>query len=1286
MEFLNQLFMLFFLASGIAQAYSRGTKQVFSVTCDHNSHRQCQGDTLETTAAKVGKQSDVHVDINIKTSYLQLSTIVMFTNLSSLTISGEPSLTTINCTTNSIARSNAGIVLSDIEKVILNNLSLNFCGSVITRKLNNKNYSAALTIFHCKNVEINRLVIARSRGIGLAILNYEDGEVYIKSAVFKENIQSKEHAQQPVMGGGGVYIIVSQYDQPNRLTLYHFDNCTFENNTAHTDYHKLYRTLNNGGTQLEGYGQGGGVSVIIESGVSNARFSFMNCEFIANKAFFGGGLYVSIRGTSQSATRNVSVEIRDSIFEGNGGNCDKNQTFGGGADLSFDTDSGQSLAGEITNSRYLVRNVTFVNNCAIVGGGVYYFSDPGAINNSNSILFDNCTLQANQAHLGSAIAMIPNYFLRLFKGYTANPVFHNCQFLGNDVFSNHSESSTHTHSYIHTAYAGIGTIYSDNYDIHFQGYNRFEDNWGSAVYTTNSIVDLQNSSVNFVNNTGLQGGALALIGSSVMFVGPNNNYSFVKNTAIYEGGAIYVAMTISAEFISPGSCFIQYHGTKVSNNISITFKGNIAKDGTASHAIYATSIRPCQILNDKEKQLKVISTSILLNVKGIMFDRPAKTQVATDGATLQSTKSTPLMIIPGEKYKHGVILKDDLGHVVPDASFKVTIVKPKGNIWLDAAYIKDEIRLRGTKGSTATLDLQTTSLRKTYIRLKVELLECPPGYSFNDHDNCHCSAAAYVGLLRCESFHSYLLPGYWAGQMETANGPELVTSSCAFCNYDNQSRTAVEIALPMHYSQLNLYICGERRKGIVCGICQENYTVHFNSPSYQCKPLEPFGCKLGWFFYLLSEIVPVTILFISILTFNIHLNSGAINGFIVFSQLLNSLDIVASGIITFSDSTVQQKINSWMQGHHIIYGFFTLNIFNAEFLSFCLWKNASALDMLAVKYFTILYILLLIVTLVWMVNKCSGRCFGKCCRITTLKASVVHGISTFLMICYAQCIKISFYLLTPVNFFVNISNNNYFKPHSRVWFNGEIVFFSREHLPYALPAIFCIVTIGVLPPALLLCYPLGNKVLDMLHLQDKKVVNYIFQRVPIHCHASSLKPLLDSIQCCYKDNLRFFAGLYFLYRWMIVLAYVTAPSFGIYYVFVGCILICILILHSIFQPYIKRAHNVIDTLLFANLLIINFLSFVNYYRSQQKLPHYNGSITAPAIAQLVLIYAPLAVLGACLLVFLCRGALMRGCRWQCIDDHNKLRNLVKYMNTKRGGQSDEEELPYRLLHENCYRR
>ena len=67
-------------------------------------------------------------------------------------------------------------------------------------------------------------------------------------------------------------------------------------------------------------------------------------------------------------------------------------------------------------------------------------------------------------------------------------------------------------------------------------------------------------------------------------------------------------------------------------------------------------------------------------------------------------------------------------------------------------------------------------------------------------------------------------------------------------------------------------------------------------------------------------------------------------------------------------------IKGWIQRYRFIYGFFNFDFFDSETLSLCLRKNASALDMLAMKFF---YTLLLIVTVIWIINKFGGRCCGK---------------------------------------------------------------------------------------------------------------------------------------------------------------------------------------------------------------------------------------------------------------------------------------------------------------------
>ena len=455
----------------------------------------------------------------------------------------------------------------------------------------------------------------------------------------------------------------------------------------------------------------------------------------------------------------------------------------------------------------------------------------------------------------------------------------------------------------------------------------------------------------------------------------------------------------------------------------------------------------------------------------------------------------------------------------------------------------------------------------------------------------------------------------------------------------------------------------------MCGRCQNNYTVHFHSPGFLCKPTEPAGCKLGWFFYILSEVVPITVVFIVVLVFNISFTSGAVNGFILFSQLLASLDVYAGGITVFSESE-QNIFNAATQGYQIVYGFLNLDFFNAESLSFCLWKGASALDMLAFKFFTILYTMLLIVVVIWVMNKCGERCLGKYCRITAIKISLIHGISTFLVICYAQCVKISLSLLLPVHLHTE-QNSNDTGPHVRVWFNGEVTHLGKGHWPYALPAFFCLLTVGLLPPALLLTYPLLNKGLALFGFEERVAICLIS---PISC----LKPLLDSFQGCFKDNMRFFAGLYFLYRWTFLIIHWNTGNFSAYYTGIGGILLFMLTLHTICQPYIKRAHNIIDALLFANLVLINSLSLFNYHKSRSERKQYRATVSA-AIVQLVLIYLPLIIMGVYLLLILCKHVVKQGCMSQTVtkmfipERINKLREFVQTISSLNESSDSNEE-------------
>ena len=1251
MSMLVSIFLLLFTLTGVlyaAPCADHGPVLMCNVTSDSNGNG-----SLQSVAAGLKKKV---VRIDIKISFLHLATNIKFTNFTSLVINGDPKLgTTINCTNLDLvnSRKGAGITFRDTTNLTLNNLTITHCGS-----LSNTNFSSALTLIYCKDVSIRNVVITNSQGTALTILCHR-GNLSIVRSNFTENMITKEAAQHNIYGGGGIYFLVSQkpYYHCDRISYIIFEHCIFKKNVAYEKtYHSFY--TNEFGEERSGYGRGGGVFIELKKlkQYGNLNISFSYCLFKNNQAFLGGGLSIRIgKGRYKKIYATIEVSVDNSVFESNGCENVVNTRIGGGAHITFNLYNYFN----VTKNKYIFNNVLFSNNCAELGGGVFFQSHIWQYSSNNSLLFDNCTFEKNRAHIGSAIDMTPNFNARLTTGHTAiAPRFRNCTFIHNNV--NISYGPHHIQKI-----AGSGTMYASLYDIRFEGFNNFSYNTGTPIYIVNGIIDFSNSSAIFESNLGIRGGAIALIGISLIIVGPvkDREYVFINNKAEYQGGAIYVQMIDTHDFTVSKSCFIIcLNGTKPVFDLpwdnNITFSGNKAAFGSA---IFATSLHACQSINSNGI-LNFVNASEVFSRRGINIDG---NDVATEGAQFQH-KNTRFMTIPGKQYDHGVTMMDDTSKKIQEP---LRASLDGDTVMLDpifSSYVREKIQLRGKPGKRANISFQTVSTRQSYTTFEVELEECPPGFNL-EIDRCVCNANEYFGLLDyCDNdnFQTFLTPGIWVGVI---NDSEMVTSICpnSFCDYvqsrkNGQSNT-LGIVLPTKGSDLDDMICGRSRTGVLCGSCRPGFTVHFHSPKYLCKPTNPNLCKVGWIFYILSELVPVTVVFITVIVLNISFTSGAVNGFILFSQILLSLNIDASGVITFPNK------RAITEGYQFLYGFLNLDFFTIDTLSFCLWPNATALDMIAFKYITIVYALSLVILVIWFMSKCGGRCLGKYCRITTVKSSVIHGISAFLIICYSQSVLVSHSLVNGAELWLKEGSKT--TVPKRVWLDGNMLYFSRSHLPYALPALLCLLTIGVVPPVLLLAYPLLNKVLTVIGFEESKLVSCISQGLPI----SRLKPLLDCFQGCFKDNLRFFAGLYFLYRWIAPVVYTTTSSLGTSYILTEIFLILILAIHASSQPYIKRAHNVIDTILFTDLLLINSISCINYFLFQSQESHYtvNKNVAKTSIIQAMLIYLPFIAMIAYLLLLGSKYMYYHWCKMQRKFSSRPLESTNNNYN--------EQELPHRLF-------
>ena len=348
------------------------------------------------------------------------------------------------------------------------------------------------------------------------------------------------------------------------------------------------------------------------------------------------------------------------------------------------------------------------------------------------------------------------------------------------------------------------------------------------------------------------------------------------------------------------------------------------------------------------------------------------------------------------------------------------------------------------------------------------------------------------------------------------------------------------------------------------------------------------------------------VLFIVIIVFNISFTSGATTGFILFAQVLDSLSLDANGVIQFPHA-----VSVLTSAQRLLYRLFNLEFFSIEQLSFCLWEGATVLNAMVMKYVTVVFALGLVLCVVLVMKVCKFKC--QCLSHRTLKSAVVHGLSAFFVMCYAQCCRVSFQILSPMC----IHEEGLKCIRQVVYRSGDLKSFHGEHLKYAIPAVIFLILLSILP-LLLIAYPLSCRVLGFCNLSESWLVNRLTGLIPI--------PLLDSFQSCFKDNFRFFAGLYFLYRIFALAAYAYAVTLSQFYTLVELQLIVILTIHCMAQPYRRRWHNIVDTLIFSNLAIINGLTLYNYAKvteGKDEEVSIEKTINITSSVQLILCCLPL---------------------------------------------------------------
>ncbi|XP_064402257.1 uncharacterized protein LOC135348049 [Halichondria panicea] len=1145
---------------------------------------------------------------------IQISTLISFKNLTNITLLGQPE-SVLRCND-----SNAGLEFVRVNGLTIENLQIEQCSAehdstTYTHNETSSNHfettrlSSALYAVNCSNLHMDNVHITNSSGVGLVLYDVS-GSVKVINSIFDYNTNNIIQHDK-IFRGGGIYmeltvctpgIYCTDFDNKTGNTRaqgndYTFVNCTFEKNTAFfwgpkfIQYTKERKRLDH-----QGLGRGGGLSIQLNGESQFNTIIVRNSTFRQNKANWGAGVYIVVQDYSSHNT----ILLEDLTVEENV--CP--DYGGGGIDLGFNI-------AEVLNNTVNFDNCMFVSNQATYGGGVRVYSSRRSHSDlQNNIHFQDCKWISNKARFGSAIDIAPHVWEVLSSGFLPIPTFHNCEFRSNSAGPVEFFPGNGYTEYVN----GRGAMMLTKFNVTFSGSIVFRDNSGTAIYLSSSTIVTRPQSVcDFTGNSGFQGGAISFVGFSALIVMEHNTFHFTKNNATRRGGALYAYNIDKHNFVSSRSCFIQYHGnidSEREKNVTFTFTDNFAgylvrnhsECYASGHAIFSPSLFTC-IHACISISLNCDSTCInhrdqrntFKCVGEFIFKGPdIKCQVSTSGGKFLLGESRHIdqkffKFYPGREIELPISVQNDFGQKINAVYYATIENRNKSNIRINQPYTyisNRKMRLHGEPGSKGVLRLQKLGYREIMLDMNVKLLECPPGYVFDDvdtdidgkaNDKCVCSSyvarAAFEPIKECKrsSFRALLQKGYWFGfHNETFEYGYCPSGYCS--NTFNQT-----LLLPSSKEHLSQVVCGNYRTGRLCGECTSNFSVLYHGTSYHCGSNE--SCDYGWFLYIISELLPLTILFVLATLFNVSFTSGAINGFIWFAQVIHSFPVTGKSFVIFPDPVFYLYTISRM-----IYNMFNFDFFSHNKLSFCLWAGATTMDLLVFKFVTVVYVIILVCLTVALTKYCNILQKYQCFRHSTFRSYIIHGLSSVLVIVFSQCISVSCQILEIGNV---MGKGNMFHGYA-VFRQGNLKPFSGGHIKYAVVAVLCMVIMTV-PTLLLLIYPLCFKVLNILRCSDTNPVAKVFFHVPY----AKLKPFLDSFQSCFKDHCRVFAGMYFLYRVLIILT-IIFPRLTQRYMMLDVFLTTFLLFHAIAQPYREHWHNILDGLLFFNLIVVNKISWFNY--------------------------------------------------------------------------------------------
>ena len=1058
------------------------------------------------------------------------------------------------------------------------------------------------------------------------------------------------------------------------------DNCTFSHNKADVaEEYKNSFTIENGTSHIA-LGRGGGLSITVAGNARENHFSVVNCTFTKNMAVWGAGLFAQF----QDSVSNNSLVVAGSHFDSNSlpfSVKNRTGTGGGGVRVGFVFyDRGTVTHNSVVFDHCTFER----NRAYWGGGVSFYSPrQPGKFVSDNTLSFNNCRWVQNVARLGSAIDLgefhtiidgsLPvvaftncsfcnNSFYYYYSGrqllnwqyllgrgavYTDSIPL---QFEGTSVFTGNSGSALAVLNTYITFEEGSHNSFIANFGMEGgaiallgnafalttnQSVLVFEDNYayrlGGAIYAINvgghDLVSSRNCFLHYTDYT------IPPFHWPVFFL-------FKNNTAEIAGNSIYTTSLLPCmwgDVNGPLNTSLSL-AREVFRWINVFEYDNCSQSAGDVDAVFNCTVH--EIASDLSD---VVSKANLLKYPA--YPVANQTDVVVEPiVTFTPGKQTQLPFDLFDDVNNTVqavfyarISCDDSMHDSSDCGIYVSKATVYSSFLI--VTIKGQPRDVATNAShLPTLTLNSLGTLEYQICVKVNLTCCPPGF-FLETDHCECADSGkrkISGITGCDfdEFEAFMSPNYWAGYFDSnleyaSDSPcrswHLYLSICPhlYCSF-TPGNTERRWHLPSNASNqaLSDLLC-DNRSGVLCSECKAHYSVAINGFGTGARCINcsaSISTSYAWLVWVLTEVVPVTVVLFSFLLFDFKILSGPLNAFLLYAQVVEYFGLHAFGQLDLLKDSAAEFL---VRLYHCLYGFWNLQFLGAFLNPYCIAENMTTFHYLVFQYAIAVYPFILLIAF-FSAKRCIeviGPCyratqrvkymFIRCQRLWKTRSNIVNGLAAFMVLSYSKIAVVSFSLLATTS----LNSEDGLQSIHVVRFQGNFKPFQGDHLPYAILAAVMIVTVVAIPPLLLLFYPLFPRIYERANLGRYR----FFSKLNRLNNRFLANGLLPAFQGCYQHKYGFFAGVLFLFRIFFLAAFAVAWNVETMFVWNAAISLALLLFHAVLQPYENRLINILDTFMYTNMVLINLISLYSLYAFQDS-----GAIHPTAFyIQLLLIYAPM---------------------------------------------------------------